>query len=177
MTFSRIANSVPPAIPISSPPLIRRATSVAVIANATTNVRIRSVVRSAAICSGGTGGAGTSVRVTMPAFTKPIRAMNRPIPIPMARFRSSGIAFMIATRRPVRTRIEITTPSITITPIACGHVSPSAPTSVKATKAFSPRPAAIANGYFAQTPMAMVITPATSAVTVSTSGKLRLTPS
>ena len=62
----------------------------------------------------------------------------------------------------------MTTPSITITPIACGQVNPSWPTSVKATNAFSPRPAAIANGYFPITPIAIVITPAASAVTVST---------
>ena len=43
-----------------------------------------------------------------------------------------------------------------------------APTSVNATNALSPRPAAIANGYFPTTPIAIVITPAASAVTVST---------
>ena len=37
-------------------------------------------------------------------------------------------------------------PSTTITPIACGNVRPLPATSVNATNAFSPRPAASANG-------------------------------
>ena len=74
--------------------------------------------------------------------------MNSPMPIPIARLRSIGIALRIASRTPVSTKIVMRTPSTTITPIACGHESPSAPTSVNATNAFSPSPAAIANGYF-----------------------------
>ena len=75
--------------------------------------------------------------------------MNSPMPIPIARFRSIGMAFSTASRNPVSTRTVMTRPSTTITPIACGHVSWSAPTSVNATKALSPSPAASANGYFA----------------------------
>ena len=62
--------------------------------------------------------------VTTPAFTSPISAMNAPMPIPIARFRSIGIAFRIISRTPVRTRIVIRMPSTTITPIACGNVRP-----------------------------------------------------
>ncbi len=86
------------------------------------------------------------VFVTTPAFTRPISAMNAPMPIPIARLRSIGIAFRTASRTPVRTRTVMTTPSTTMTPIACGNESPFAATSVKATKAFSPNPAASANG-------------------------------
>ena len=73
-------------------------------------------------------------------------ARNRPIPIPIARFRSIGMAFRTASRKPVSTRSVMIAPSIAMTPIACGHVSPSVATSVNATNAFSPSPAAIANG-------------------------------
>ena len=86
------------------------------------------------------------VLVTIPAFTRPISAMNAPMPIPMARFRSIGIAFRTASRTPVSTSTVMTRPSTTITPIACGNESPSAATSVNATNAFSPSPAASANG-------------------------------
>ena len=68
------------------------------------------------------------------------------MPIPIASFRSIGIASMIISRRPVSTRTVIRRPSITITPIASGQVRPSCPTSVNATNALSPRPAASANG-------------------------------
>ena len=83
---------------------------------------------------------------TMPPFTRPMIARNRPIPIPIARFRSIGIAFSTASRKPVSTRSVMTAPSLTLTPLACGHVSPSVATSVNVTNAFNPRPAAIANG-------------------------------
>ena len=86
------------------------------------------------------------VFVTTPAFTRPISAMNAPIPIPMARLRSMGIALMIASRTPVSTKIVMRMPSVTMTPIACGNVSLSPSTSVNATNAFNPSPAASANG-------------------------------
>jgi hypothetical protein len=50
------------------------------------------------------------------------------------------------------------------------------PTSVNATKALRPRPAARAKGYLAYSPMASVMTPATSAVTVRTWGKRSWAP-
>ena len=49
------------------------------------------------------------------------------MPIPIASFRSIGIASMIISRRPVRTRTEMSRPSITITPIASGQVEPELP--------------------------------------------------
>ena len=68
--------------------------------------------------------------------------MNMPIPMPIARFRSMGIAFTTISRTFVSTRTVMTRPSMTITPIACGNDSLSAPTNVNATNAFRPRPAA-----------------------------------
>jgi hypothetical protein len=83
---------------------------------------------------------------TTPAFTSPMNAMNNPMPIPMARLRSSGMALRTASRNPVNTSAVMTRPSMTITPMAWGNVSPNPATSVKATKALSPSPDARANG-------------------------------
>jgi hypothetical protein len=73
-----------------------------------------------------------------------MKAMKRPIPIAIAFFNSSGIAFMIASRRPRTTSTKTARPSSTTIPIASGKPSPSFATSVNATTAFSPRPGAIA---------------------------------
>ncbi len=121
--------------------MTRRATRTDPIVSPTTKTAVFHVVSSDASDSG-----VAPVFVTTPALTSPIRAMNAPIPIPIARLRSIGIAFRIISRTLVSTRIVIRTPSATITPIAWGNVSPSAATSVNATNAFSPRPAAKANG-------------------------------
>ena len=67
------------------------------------------------------------------------------MPTPIARFRPSGTAFIIASRRPTTTSSVMTRPSMTITPIASAGDMPRAG-SEKATTAFSPRPAARANG-------------------------------
>ena len=83
---------------------------------------------------------------TIPALTSPISVMNRPMPTPIARLRSFGMAFSIASRKPTSTDAVTTRPSATITPIACGQVRPRLATSVKATNAFRPSPAASANG-------------------------------
>jgi len=78
-----------------------------------------------------------------------------------------GTAVIIASRKRVRTRIVMARPSHSTTVIACGHVSPRPATSSKATTAFSPIPGASANGYFANTPMAIESSPALRHVTVS----------
>jgi hypothetical protein len=107
----------------------------------------------------------------------PMKAMNRPIPTPIACFSASGMAFITASRNPVRTRTRMIRPSVTMTPIASGQVRPFPATSWKATTAFRPRPAAMANGYRAISPIASVLTAAARAVEVRTSGKARLSPS
>ena len=66
--------------------------------------------------------------------------------MPIARFRSTGIASMIISRTFVSTSTVMMTPSRTITPMASGQDRPSWPTSVKATNPLSPSPAASANG-------------------------------
>ena len=59
------------------------------------------------------------------------------MPTPIERFSASGTAFMIASRRPTSTRTVMTTPSITITPIAPLASRPLA-VRVKATMALMP---------------------------------------
>ena len=128
-------------IPSSNAPLIRLATRAAVTTNPMAKINKGHVRKFGAM-------------VTMtpwpcfatPAFTKPMNAMNSPIPIPIDRLRSIGMAFSTASRKPVRTSTEMIRPSVTITPMASGQVRCAARTSVNATNAFSPRPAANANG-------------------------------
>ncbi len=57
-----------------------------------------------------TGGAAAAT--TSPELTSPMKAMKRPMPIAIAFFSSSGIARMIASRRPTSTRIVTARPSI-----------------------------------------------------------------
>ncbi len=61
-------------------------------------------------------------RATKPASTRPISAMNSPIPTLIACLSASGIAFMISVRRPVTASRMITAPSSTTRPMACAHV-------------------------------------------------------
>ena len=144
-SFTIVATIVVATIPISSAPLTRRATSALVRNRPKTKSASDQDRKSATIVTGGTG-PGCACTTT-PALTRPMNAMNSPMPIPIARFRSIGIALRINSRRPVNTKIVIKIPSATITPIACGQVSPSVPTKENATNALSPRPAASAKGY------------------------------
>ena len=105
--FRMIAKTVVARIPIRSPPRIFRATSAAVSASPTTNVRISRVERS--------GPSVTTVprpATTMPPLTRPMIVMNRPMPIPIARFRSMGMALRTASRNPVSTSTVMMRPSI-----------------------------------------------------------------
>ena len=79
-----------------------------------------------------TGAAVSSPRVTgtpggpgftIPADTSPMKRMKRPMPTPIACFSARGMAFMIASRKPVRTSAVITSPSMNTTPIAAGQGS------------------------------------------------------
>ncbi len=142
ISFTIVASTVVKTIPRSSAPLIFFATSAAVTTKPMAKMSSGHDRKLWTIVTGTPGGPG----MTTPAFTKPISAMNRPIPMPMDRLRSIGIAFRTASRNPVSTRAVMTRPSVTITPIAWGQVSPLATTRVNATNAFSPSPAAMANG-------------------------------
>ena len=53
-----------------------------------------------------------SLAATIPAFFRPMKAMKRPIPAPMARFREAGIASTIIERIPVAERMMKMKPSM-----------------------------------------------------------------
>ena len=95
-------------------------------------------------CTGTVVCAASGMRRTKPASTKPIRAMNSPIPTEMAIFSWAGTAWKTASRKPVRTSTRISRPSMTTRPIASAQVISEAIET--ATKAFSPSPVASASG-------------------------------
>ena len=82
----------------------------------------------------------------MPADTRPMKRMKSPMPTLIACFSARGIAFMIASRKPVSTRAVMTSPSRKIAPIATSHGSLSPAMSWNATTALSPMPEATASG-------------------------------
>ncbi len=61
---------------------------------------------------------------TNPASTKPMKAMNRPMPTLIAVLSSIGTALNTAVRNPVSTSTRMIRPSSTTMPIASGHVMP-----------------------------------------------------
>ena len=67
---------------------------------------------------------------TIPAFTKPMIAMNKPIPAEIAFFKSSGIALTIAVRAPVTVSRMKMIPAINTAARAAPAESPNAPQSV-----------------------------------------------
>ncbi len=107
-------------------------------------------------------------RMKPPSF-RPMVAMNRPIPTPIARFRLSGIAFMTASRRPVSTSARMMRPSTKMTdmPTCHGTFACWKPMSENVTTAFRPMPDASANGRLAMSPMQTHMSAAPSAVAVA----------
>ena len=95
--------------------------------------------------------------------------MKSPMPTPMARFRSRGMAFMIASRAPDRTRAKMIRPSTKITdiPTCQGTFACWKPMIEKVTTAFRPMPDASASGRLEMNPMARHISAAPSAVAVA----------
>ncbi len=88
--------------------------------------------------------AASGIRPTNPASTKPISAMNRPMPTEIATFSCVGTARNTAVRNPVRTRTRIRMPSMTTMPIASAQVIWLA--IPNATTALRPSPVASASG-------------------------------
>src|SRR5699024_299380 len=122
-----------------------------------------------------TGGLSVPEAVTNPEFTKPMKAINKPMPTVIATFRACGTALKIAVQIPVAPRTTITAPLMTTNPIASGQVTSC--TTETARKLFIPSPAAKAKGNLATTPKRIVITPATRPVTAVSCAKSRLPPS
>ena len=169
-----IASTVVARMPIRIAPFILRTTSTIVRSSPITNTSVGQP-RSWVATPSSTGTGRFAVRRTKPASTKPISAMNSPMPTPIAVLSCGGMAWNTAVRKPVSTSAVITRPSSTTRPIASGQLIRLA--MPNATNAFSPRPVAIANGYLPITPIAIVSTPATSAVTAATVGMPRNLPS
>ena len=104
----------------------------------------------------------------MPPPLRPMKPIKRPMPMPMARRRSTGMASITALRSPQITKIRMTTPSKKTTAMATRQstLSPLAPHRVKATMALMPMPEARARGLLATRPMMAVISAAPKHVAV-----------
>lgn len=111
-------------------------------------------------------GGPPGVRVTNPESTKPMKAMNRPMPTVMAAFSSLGTALKMAVRAPVMPKRTIRMPLMTTRPMASGQVT--SWMTETARKELMPRPAARPNGSRATRPKMMVMTPAVRPVTAPT---------
>ena len=120
------------------------ANSATVIARPSRNTNWPAVVGNASVTSvpsqnPSVAESGAQPETISPPLAKPMNRMNRPMPTPIERLSANGTAFMIASRRPTRTRTVMTTPSMTMTPIAPFASRPLA-VSVKATIALIPSP-------------------------------------
>ena len=109
-----------------------------------------------------------SLFTTKPELCKPMKAMKRPIPPPMAYRKLSGIAFTMASRTLVSVSKINMRPSISTAVSANCHVYPIIPQMVNTKKAFKPIPGARPYGSLAQNAITRQPTIAASAVAVKT---------
>ncbi|WP_460785091.1 hypothetical protein [Microbacterium tumbae] len=168
------ASTVPETRPMSRPPLTRSATRAPVSSSVTTKSRVGTVATDPPTPRP-TGGEAFPVAVTKPEFTKPMKAMNSPIPTVIASLSWIGTASKIALRSPVAASSTMMTPLIMTSAIASAQDT--WPTTENATKALIPRPAAKPNGSRVTTPNRIVMTPAVSAVAAPTAGNSSARPS
>ena len=117
------ATTVVMAMLMSSAARIFSANSATVIARPSRKTNWPAVVGNASVTSvpsqnPSVAESGAQLDTISPPLAKPMNRMNRPMPTPIDRFSASGTAFMIASRRPTATRMVMTTPSRTMTPIA-----------------------------------------------------------
>ena len=152
------------------PPLTLRATRTPVSSSVKTKMSVGTVATEP-LMPRPTGGDDAPVEVTKPASTKPMNAMNRPMPTVIASFSWIGTALKIMRRRPVAASSTMMRPLMTTRPIASGQVT--WPTTDTARNELMPRPAAKANGRRVTRPNSTVMTPAVSAVTAATCGERR----
>ena len=90
-----------------------------------------------------------SLVTTIPAFFSAMMPRNIPMPAAIALRIECGMPATSQRRTPVTVRIRKMQPEMKTAPSACCQVNPSAPTTVKAKKALSPMPGAIAIGQLA----------------------------
>ncbi len=117
------AMTVPETSPISSAALTLRTISTAVMTRVSTN-RAVGIVAIDPPTPRPTGGELRPVEVTRPLSTKPMKAMNRPMPTVIAVLRASGTASKIIRRSPVTASSTMMSPLMTTRPIASGQVTP-----------------------------------------------------
>ena len=151
-------------MPISRPPWTLRATRMPMARRPTTNTRVGTEVMEPPSPSW-TGGP-PAVGRTKPESTKPMKAMNRPMPTVMAALSSLGTARKMAVRAPVTPNRTIRMPLITTRPMASAQVT--SWITETARNELMPRPAARPNGRLAMRPKRMVMTPAVRPVTAPT---------
>ncbi len=159
-----IATTVVATSPMSSPPLTLRATRTPMVSSPTTNTSVGTEVIDPPSPSWTGGPPG--VRVTNPASTNPMNAMNRPMPTVIAALSWRGTALKIADRAPVTASSTMSRPLTSTSPIASGHVT--SPMTATARNELMPSPAASANGRFATSPNRMVRPPAARPVIAPT---------
>ncbi len=102
--------------------------------------------------------------VIIPASVRPIIAMKRPRPTEIAWRKTTGMASMMASRKPHMTSSKITMPSRKMTPMAMCQSPPHSVVVMPATIALMPRPDAQASGRFEKRPMQTVMMPAPTQV-------------
>ncbi len=176
MASMTIDSTVPNRMPSRIAPLTFLATRMPMTTSVTTNTIVghEAIDPSIPNCTGTVVPAASGTRRTNPASTRPTNAMNRPMPTAILPLSGCGTALNTIVRTPVTTNSSTTMPLTNTSPITAGHVIIGAKDT--ATSVLSPKPAAIANGKFATTPMRMVITPATRAVTAVTWSTGRIAP-
>ncbi len=108
--FTIIATTVPMTSPIRIAPRIRRAISMKMASSVTAKTTTGQPLSSPAGPSTTGPPPGAAFSCTKPAFTMPIMATNRPMPMVMACFTDIGMAFMIVSRRPEKTMIMMIAP-------------------------------------------------------------------
>ena len=165
MRFRIAASTEPPTSAMRIAPLTRSAMSTPPISRVSTKSRVGREATDPPTPRS-TGGEACFVEVTKPAFTNPMKAMNRPMPTVMASLSCTGTASKMSLRRPVAASRTMMTPLIMTSAIASAQVTE--PTTVKARNALMPRPAANANGSRVISPNRIVMTPAVSAVAAAT---------
>lgn len=94
---------------------------------------------------------------TIPAFCKPMKAMNAPIPHPIEQRKHSGMAAMIACRKRVTVSIKNATPETKTAPNAVCHGNPMPRQTVYVKNADIPIPGASAMGKLTHNPISSVV--------------------
>ena len=116
-----IANTVALTIPISSAPLVFLTIRATIRSKPITKTTIGQPTRLPPSPSC-TGTGPVPVRRTNPASTRPMSAINNPIPTEIAYLSCCGTALKTAWRKPVKTKTVMIKPSNTTSPIASAQV-------------------------------------------------------